>query len=176
MRDSILLQAYRDHEPALVRFLTRRLKCRFTAADVAHEVYLRLLADGAEAGVRNGKAYLFRMAANLATDHQRIESRRAEILAQVNELLWGGPDSITPERHALARAELAHLAAAVRTLPERTRRVFALSRFEGKSQREIAAVLGVSSTTVEKHLGRALDRLHDAHRAFEGGSSESGEG
>jgi len=176
MSDSILLQAYRDHETALVRFLTRRLRCRFTAADIAHEVYVRLLAEGAAAGVRNGRAYLFRMASNLATDHIRVERRRSEILAEADGLLWGEPDVLTPERQAMARAELAHLAAAARELPERTRQVLALSRFEGRTQREIAARLRISSTTVEKHLRRALDHLDAAQRAFAGGESRPPDG
>jgi len=46
-----------------------------------------------------------------------------------------------------------------------SRNVFYLSRFEGKTQREIARQLGISRTTVEKHMRKILDRLAAARDA-----------
>ncbi len=56
----------------LVRFLARRVRCFFTAGDLAQEVYLRTLR--VESGtVEKPRALLFEIAANLATDHGRLE-------------------------------------------------------------------------------------------------------
>ncbi len=44
-------------------------------------------------------------------------------------------------------------------LTERCRQVFVLSRFEGKSHREIAVLLHLSERTVEHHVGHALKVL-----------------
>lgn len=168
MQDSLLLQAYREHESELIRFLAKRLKCVFTAADLAHELYLKLLTGQEAAAIQNGRAYLFRMAANMATDHIRGETRHGQILAEAGAYLWGRIEGLTPEQHAVTRAELAHLERAVATLPERSRQIFHLNRFEGLSQREIAGRLGISLTAVEKHMRRALDCLAEARRSFEG--------
>ena len=159
MPESPLVQAFRENERDLVQFLVARLKSAFVAQDIAQELYLKVsLLDGQEP-VRNGRAYLFRMAANLAIDHQRRESRQAELLAEAQAWLGEGRDPATPEQTLIARAELRRLEQALGELPPTTRRIFHLSRFEEKSQREIAAIVGLSPTAVFKHLRNAVDHL-----------------
>lgn len=60
-----------------------------------------------------------------------------------------------------ARRRLRQLEGAVAELPERTRRIFVLNRLHGETYQEIADRLGVSVSTVQKHLMRAL-----AHAMF----------
>lgn len=162
MADSALLQAYRENERDLIRFLARRLRCVFTARDLAQDVYLKLHVLGDAGEVRDGKAYLFRMAANLATDHLRTERRRAELLSEAQEILWAPSETRTPERELSGRQDVARLRRAAESLPTLSREIFRLNRFEGKTQREIADRLGVSLTTVEKHIRKVLDRLAKA--------------
>jgi len=77
----------------------------------------------------------------------------------------------------MAKAELAHVEAAVTALPKRCRRVFHMSRFEGLSQPEIAARLGIGVTTVYKDLKHAVDTLVKARRRFrEGAAEKNGDG
>jgi len=165
--DPSLLRAFLENHPDLVRFLSRRLRCLFTARDLAQEVYLRLVRAGGEEAVENPRALLFRIAANLATDHVRVQGRRAELLQEANALLWDQEDEISPERQILARDELVRIGAALALLPERTRRVFYLNRFEGVTQSEIACRLGISRTSVEKHMRRAWARVADARGAID---------
>jgi len=47
-------------------------------------------------------------------------------------------------------------------LPERTRDVFRLSRFDNMTNREIAQMLGISDAAVHKHISKALDRIEKA--------------
>ena len=75
-----LTAAYVAHRGQLVRFLTRRLRSAATAEDLAQDLYLRLSAFAA--GVRDPKAFLFRAAANLASNHARDEARRAALRAK----------------------------------------------------------------------------------------------
>ena len=67
--------------------------------------------------MRDRRAYLFTMAANLATDHMRVEKRRGEILAETDGAAWRQSEELTPERHAVARAELAEMDAVLAALP-----------------------------------------------------------
>jgi RNA polymerase sigma factor (sigma-70 family) len=149
----------------VVRFLSRRLRCLFTARDLTQEVYLRLGRAGGDGTIENPRALVFRIAANLATDHVRVQGRRAELLQEANGLLWDQEDEISPERQILAKDELARIGAALSALPERTRRVFYLNRFEGETQSEIARRLGISRTSVEKHMRRAWACVAEARDA-----------
>ncbi|HJP68017.1 MAG TPA: sigma-70 family RNA polymerase sigma factor, partial [Sphingomicrobium sp.] len=68
----------------------------------------------------------------------------------------------TPEETLLARDELQRLGETVADMPARVREVFVLRRIEGLSQRGVAERLGISVSTVEKHLAKAMLRLSDA--------------
>ncbi|MAO54652.1 MAG: RNA polymerase subunit sigma [Rhodospirillaceae bacterium] len=172
MHESLLLRAYHEYEWELLRFLGRRLGSRSLAADIAHDLYVKLLRTEGEPPVRDRRAYLFTMAANLATDHMRVEKRRGEILAETDGAAWRQSEDLTPERHAVARAELAEMDAVLAALPARCRRVFFLARFDGLSQPQIAAELGIGITTVYKDLKAALAALTEARRRFQGGPND----
>lgn len=160
MSEPPLIQAFRENERDLIHFLAARLKSAFAAQDLAQELYLKVRSLDAPVPVRNERAFLFRMAANLAIDHQRQESRRAELLAEAQAFLAGDEtDSLTPEQSLIARVELARLERALAELPPLSRRIFHLSRFEGLSQREIAGLVGLSPTAVFKHLRKVVDHL-----------------
>ncbi len=159
MRESLLLRAYHECEWELLSFLGRRLGSRSLAADIAHDLYLKLLRSDEDPSVRDGRAYLFRMASNLAIDHQRRERRRAELIAEADAFLTGGLAPVTPEQAFLARDELARLERALAELPEVTRRIFHLCRIDGVPQRDVAAMVGLSPTAVFKHLRKAVDHL-----------------
>ena len=159
MSESRLLAAFRENERDLVQFLVQRLKSTFTAQDLVQDLYVRIRTLDPAPSVSNHRAYLFRMAANLATDHQRREKRHAELQAEAQSYLTETADTRSPERLAQSRAELARMARALDVLPPTTRRIFELNRFEEKSHREIAEIVGLSPTAVFKHIRRAVDHL-----------------
>jgi RNA polymerase sigma-70 factor (ECF subfamily) len=51
-------------------------------------------------------------------------------------------------------------------LPPRCREIFKLSRFEGKSNQEIASQLGISKRTVELQVSNALSLLRQELKGF----------
>ncbi|BCA57178.1 putative RNA polymerase sigma factor FecI [Nitrospira sp. KM1] len=159
MSHTQLSDTFLEHEEDLFRFLVRRIKCAFTARDMTHDLFLKVSAQSEISHIKNQKAYLFRMAANLATDYLRIEQNRAEILAETNALLWGSIDRRDPERMMMARQELARSEQALARLPLLTRKIFHLNRYEGKTYPEIAKQLNVSAFTVENHIRTVLKHL-----------------
>lgn len=163
---SALLAAYNENRDSLKRCLTQRLRCPEVAEDLIQETWLRIANGENGSALGNPRAYLFRIASNLAIDHHRRETRRSEIVNQAGDTIIAGADELTPERHHLARAELASMKRAIAALPARCREVFYLSRFEQVPRHEIARRLGISMTTVEKDLRRVLRQLAHARSQF----------
>lgn len=156
LRD-LLLADYMD----LDQRLTRRLGSADLAADVLHETYLRLQRIDEIGPVRSPKAYLFRIALNIANDHRRAESRRLTV-DEVDCLLYIPDDRPDAARVTEDRSELNLLKRAIAELPERRRHVLMLSRIEDLPNREIADRLGVTVRTVETDLKQATE--HCAER------------
>lgn len=155
LRD-LLLAEYID----LDRRLTRRLGSADLASDVLHETYLRLEAISKIGTVRSPKAYLFRIALNIANDRRRAESRRLTV-SEVDSLLDIPDDRPDAARVIEDRSEVNLLKRAIAELPERRRSVLILSRIEGLPNREIAARLGVTVRTVETDLKQAIEHCAD---------------
>ena len=55
---------------------------------------------------------------------------------------------------------------AVNLLPEQQQRVFRLKRFEGKKNKEVAEIMGLSIKTVEMHLSKATINLQKALKNY----------
>jgi RNA polymerase sigma-70 factor, ECF subfamily len=72
---------------------------------------------------------------------------------------WRPASGPTPEDMALAGERHRQLTAAVATLAERQRHVFALSHFDGRTAREVSAITGMNEATVRVHLFRAVRKL-----------------
>lgn len=145
-------------------YLARRLSSTETAADLAQETFIRLLRGRPAEPIDDPRAYLYRIAANLATDHLRSSARTPPTVPDEH------PDHAHdpmpgPEHTLLARDELRRLARAIDELPSRRREIFLLHKFEGLSHAEIAARLGIAKNTVMVQMMKALahcrDRLHD---------------
>ncbi|WP_296615380.1 sigma-70 family RNA polymerase sigma factor [Sphingomonas sp.] len=157
VEDATIVRALIDSRHDLVRFLTSRLFCRATAEDIAQDVFIRL--STAEVDALHPRRLIFRTAANLASNHCRDERRRAEIrrdgLAPEQPVV----NDLHPERFAIARDALWRLAEELATWPARTREIFILNRYDGLTQREIGERLSLSSTSIERHLARAILKL-----------------
>lgn len=151
-----------DYDTEIRRVLTRRLGCVETAADILQETYRRLANGELWRQADNPRALMYRIALNLATDHERRLKTESRYLAPDEDLENITCSSPSPERVIEARERLERLLFAVQNLPPRCREVFILRKFEDLSQVEIAERLELSRSSVEKHLRHALNILRDS--------------
>ena len=142
------------------RWLSRHVRSlsKADADDLLQESYSRLW--GAEIGtVSNPRAYFYMSLRNLLLERARHSKVvPMERMGEIEQLRIPSEEP-GPERRIAARQELERLHALVSLLPTQCRRVFELRKLEGLSQQEVAAVLGISERTVEKHLAKALSRI-----------------
>jgi len=154
----ILNQFHRDYRPALIAFFLRRVHSHSEAEDLTQEVFIRI-AGSSRSAMRQPDAYIFQVAANLLRDRARREQIRSEHAAGARLVEGAGIEILDPFRVAAGREALGRLVSALDELPERTRRIFLLFRFEQIDQRTIAESFGISLSAVEKHIYRAMAHL-----------------
>src|SRR5262245_18187650 len=121
---------FRENQPALVRFIASRIGCRSLAQDLAQEVFLRAGTTGWR-DIVNPRAFLFRIALNLISNHKSQVRRRAELDEEALRILYSGIDELTPERSVIAVGEIARVEQVLQDLPERTRNIVLWCRLDG---------------------------------------------
>jgi len=126
--------------------------------DLIQEVLIRMHGRGA-AQIDNYECYVFRVARNVLRDRYRRDyvrrrSAHCELVEQDHP-----PDEISPERILFGREQLQSALAAMDELPERSRRILVLLRWEGMSYSEVAELLDISVSAVQKHLTRSMRHL-----------------
>ena len=142
----------------LLHFLTKRLKCSDTAAEITHETFIRIRQNIRVNPPNNARALAYKIAINLANDYQR----KIKFRGQFNAELGSGfnadvypSETPGPEQIVMAQERLYILQTALDELPEDCRTAFLLHSIEGLTHPEIAARLGVSSIKVYRLLVKA---------------------
>lgn len=144
---------------ALERYFRKRVFDEGEAEDLVQEVFCRLAARTGAHRIDNPEAYVFQVAANLLRDRARSDLTQRDAKQQFVLRRRNDCDEISPERVVLGRERIVQLRNALNELPERTRTIFVLHRFEDLKYREIARRLGVSASLVEKHIMDAIGHL-----------------
>jgi RNA polymerase sigma-70 factor (ECF subfamily) len=131
--------------------------------DIVQESYVRICEMANTEHVQHPRSYMYRMVRNLALDHiKRAESRLTSSLNDDDDVAVQGYHQDMAEdftfNKVAAKEEFEMFCHAVRELPLHCRRVFVLKKVYGYSQKEIATELGISESTVEKHIAFAIRR------------------
>ncbi len=150
---------FERYQPLLFRLILAQLHDSDHAHDVVQETFIRIWDHRASLDPdRPILAYALRITDNLIRDAARRRSVRERHQSDVPQPNRSEGDD--PEQ-ALEVLMLQEQIGSIisEDLPERCRSVFILSRFEGKSAGEIAALLGLSVKTVENQIGHALKVL-----------------
>ena len=139
---------YADHREGVFRYLRRIVGESEAARDLTQEVFLRVSRAGLPESTEVGRrAWVFRIARNLALNHVRDDRRRP--------VADGLPDRATPGTQELGTA----LRNAIDLLPALERDLFLLREVVGLRYEEMAAACDVSLETVRSRLHQARQTL-----------------
>ena len=174
---SSILEAYLANELALKRFLRRFIKSREGADDLAQEAFLRAFAAESQHSIVSPKAFLFKVARNLALNElARQASATTEPLGDFEgQEVLEDSSQVAADDAVDDRKRIRVLARAIAALPPQCAKVFILRKMQGLSQKEIAARLNISVRTVENHVALGLVRCKAYMRAH-GCASDQGTG
>ena len=147
-------ELFREHNRALVAFLQCRLGSLSDAQEVAQEAYVRLVTHERLEQVDSLRAFLYRVASNLAVDRLRMRQvRNDHPIEMPSEDLHLAP---VPERHVAASEQLHTLRQALRELPSKTSRAFVMHVIDGSDIGVIARAMKISERMVRYHVANAL--------------------
>ena len=153
---------FRTESAGLARYLAKRVGPEF-ANDLVQDVFLRAATSPQLTTLANPRAFLHRIAQNLLVDRARRQRCKIVTVTSAEPVERRCP---AEQEYQLEADELqAALALALGGLPERTRAIFVMHRFDEMAYREIQRVFGISLAGVEYHMMKALAHvracLHD---------------
>jgi RNA polymerase sigma-70 factor (ECF subfamily) len=151
---------FKEFYPPLVMFANKFTKDSDASADIVHQVFIKFWEKREEMEPdQRLKSYLFTSVHNRCLNYLRDRKKfvQSDLPADYAALNQYVEDPLRMEEEELR----SQIDAAIEALPEKTREVFILSRFEDLKYKEIAERLDISVKTVENQMGRALRMLRE---------------
>ena len=157
LRPSLVERLFAEHRGLLQTFFQRRIRSKADAADLAQEVYVRMLRISDQEAIRNPVLYLYTVANNLVKEHAVHDRRQASGIgideAPVQEQLETLPAF---DGDLDARQRVARLGVALQQLGPKCRAAVVLRFTHELTYREIGVHLGVSTQMAKKYVAQAL--------------------
>jgi RNA polymerase sigma-70 factor (ECF subfamily) len=158
---------FAEVQPRLLRYLTLRLRSPEDAEEVLQEAFIRFLKVRETAEVENDHALLVSICARQAIDRIRHNASRVKREKSWSEQHYRaaseggvlGSQMAVQERGLSAREDIKEVIAVLDGFSETVRNAFILHRFKGLTHKEVAARLGLSQSTVEKHIMKVSRQL-----------------
>lgn len=146
-------QIYRAHHGWLTGWLRRRLDAP-EAEELAHDMFVRLIASGQVDRLREPRAFLTILAQGFLANFWRrkaVENAYLEVLATQ-------PESLSPssEQHALVLESIFKVDQLLSSISPKAKHAFLLARIDGLTHAQIAVEVGVSERMVRKYLNQAM--------------------
>ena len=139
---------YTACQPQVVRFLTRMVGNADTARDLAQDTFLRATRSSPPGDEAARRAWVFRIARNVALNHMRDRSRRPE-----------AAPGTAPDGAAAAQETVLLVREALAQLSPADREVFLLRESAGLNYGEIADACALTEDAVRARLQRARQAL-----------------
>ncbi len=159
--ERMLEQLYREHFSGLSLYALRYVGDADTAREIVQNVFIALWERRGQVDVsRPLRSFLYTSVRNRCLNHLR-DTVRFEELESAGEK----PHPEEEDGESLHRETLqSRLYEAIAGLPERSRQIFEMNRFEGLTYRQIAERLDISPKTVETLMSRTLRTLREQLR------------
>ena len=142
----------------LYAYLLRLTESEMLAEDIVQDVFMKLWNEHESlADIDNFGSYLFRMSKNHVINHFRRMSHETLI---ISEMFQVNPSSHNHTEDIISFKETEKLLAdIIEKLPAQQKSVYRMSREEGMSHDEIAALLKISPNTVKNHIVQAMSTI-----------------
>jgi RNA polymerase sigma-70 factor (ECF subfamily) len=148
---------FKKHYSSLVKSARRYVGNTQIAEDIVEDVFLNIWKKRTQLNINTSvKAYLFSMVRNHALNHVKRKKLEETDSFYLNITI---PSNVSADQQVTINELTEHIQKAIAELPERTRCVFTMHRYDNLKYSEIAEVLKIAEGTVETHMVRALKFL-----------------
>ncbi|KGK00088.1 RNA polymerase sigma factor [Thalassotalea sp. ND16A] len=152
-----MLLAFIENNLFLKRLLKKYLYCEHDIEDVVQEVYIKAVNADKLDEIRQPRAFLITIAKNLAINEIRRKSRKTtEYIEDAAMSIAQQELSASAELELEAEQSMQIHCEAIETLPEICKKVYLLRKVHGMKHKEISNHLGISLSSVEKHLRSSI--------------------
>lgn len=161
MIDAAARGAWRDLERKLRPFVARRVRAEADVDDVIQDIFLRM-ARGL-GGLRDEERFgpwAYQLARSAVADHRRRTARHPVAEEEAPEEEVPGPDDDV--EGSVAREVATYVVPFVAMLPSPYREALTLTELEGLSQKDAAAMLGISVSGMKSRVQRGRQQLRAA--------------
>lgn len=151
---------YDMYHQDVYRYSISFLKQETYAEEIVQEVFMKVWMNRENLDPsRSFKSYLFTITRNLTLNFLRKAANDRQLLSEVfyHKQLFSNPIERKINEDDFERIKQE----AIMRLPPRRKRIFEMSRFEGKSYEEISKELDISISTVKNQMSKALETLRD---------------
>ena len=147
---------FKTYYKPLIKYACRYVPDVQTAEDIVCDVFLKIWEDRAQLNINiNTKSYLYRMARNHSLNY--LKTKKPDLVDNYRLNLSLSSDAADEQVHLSEITK--HIQEAIAELPDRSRSVFTMHRYDNLKYSEIAEILNISEGTVETHMVRALKFL-----------------
>ncbi|MDR3143115.1 MAG: RNA polymerase sigma-70 factor [Tannerellaceae bacterium] len=156
---------YRRHYRKCFLFAKSYVHDDWVAEDIASESLLKLWETAKLKNIEHPMALLFSILRNKSLDHLKHEVIKQETLSALSangqrelNIRISTLEACDPNQMFSTEIQ-GIIESTLNALPEQTRKIFMMSRFENLSRQEIADALGITKKGVEYHIAKALKSL-----------------
>jgi RNA polymerase sigma-70 factor (ECF subfamily) len=155
----LVTYAYEKYRQLILSYIIYRTNHRYEAEDLTQDVFVRLLDYKQMLREDTVRYFLFTIARNIVIDYLRRHYKKQEITSYIYDTAvcstGESDDLVVKDILALEKNKL-------QTFSDQRKKVYILSRFEGKTPFEISEELQLSKRTIENHLliGRKIMRTY----------------
>jgi RNA polymerase sigma-70 factor (ECF subfamily) len=153
---SAVSSAFMENSNLLKIFLRRFLSVQQDIEDVVQEAFLRAYQSEKKKNIEQPKAFLFRIAKNLALTKLTRKSRQITDYIEESDPSVVIQSELTVENEVQALQTLGIYCEAIATLPEKCRHVYLMRKVHGLSHKEIAERLDLTVSSTEKYLHKGV--------------------
>lgn len=148
---------FKTYYQKLVIHANRYVRDMHIAENIVEDVFLKIWNNRRNWHISvNVKAYLYQAVRNHSLNHLKRLKLEQNTIANL-QISFNAIE--TPEDRFIEKEMLKEIQQAISELPDRSRAVFIMNRYDGLKYSEIAKVLDISVGTVETHMVRALRSL-----------------